>query len=66
MKKLFLVQLNTWKSYYVMASDFNEASVKVLSHVEKNTPVLSEDGSLQSTEPLVVKKIELMSENIIR
>lgn len=66
MKKLFLVQLSSWRCHYVMAVDFNEAITKVMAHVEINTPVISEDGSLQSVETVVVKEIKMLSENVIR
>ena len=66
MKKLFLVQLSSWRGHYVMAVDFNEAATKGKAHVEKNTPVISEDGSLQSVETVVVKEIKMLAENVIR
>lgn len=49
-----------------MAVDFNEAITKVMAHVEINTPVISEDGSLQSVETVVVKEIKMLAENVIR
>lgn len=69
--KLFQVRLSSYKSYYVIANNYNEAVAKTESHLHAEQEVksiLSEDGSLnlnKDTEANEVKAVEMLTNDLI-
>ena len=67
--KLFAVKLQNFKSYYAIASDYNEAVSKVeeyLKTIEQPQNVLTPDGSLANTQyDNPIRHVELLTENLI-
>ena len=65
MKYLYEVKTKKWKTFYVMASEFNEANYKVEEFLinQDNSSILDTDGSLKKDyEPDEVTEIKQLSD----
>lgn len=68
--KLFKLEMkNSYKSYYVLADDYNSAVLKCQKHKKSEVKsLIGSDGSLQipSEDDDVVSEIRLLTEDVIR